>query len=520
MINKLCPMGKCYYKMMWGRARRTKIREAYGFYAKRRREQAIIVQNATTWKLRKMKRGHTSTLRDVSNAFPSPSHEEMDRMVDRVAKEEDRAIIKHRYKQSRMVIKEATGRKVVIKPRTGGLRGDGCMAEMFSAMYDPHVDRWIKRRRNEERIKLEAMDPVTGEIIQVGTTLFADDINETNVTENSEELDRVWAYSTEMLNEEIGPMGMAQNMDKAENIVCFMGTGATKETRKAEKRNDEKGKGITASKAKYLGNVKQAEGQTNANLKKRKNAMREGCNAYKGLWSKKGVQMKTKRTIFMGMVFNTGLAGMEAERPRWREIQEIDTMCMKLLKKMVGQEGSRETEYGRRGKTNKEIREMVGIPNMHSELRHRRLRWLQDIIKNEGENEQLRAAVFGQMTIEREGIGENPYMGQWVKDSQGIYDEIGKEEKVRERIENEGVIWMFDRWVMREFLRSDTKRMRKYEDERPGETEMEEQEPVAKERKRCGHIPENGQQCDYWGDEQGMGTHKLDAHGTHSNVFT
>ena len=47
LINKLCPARKAFFKILWERARPKKAIFAYGFYAHRRREQAILVQNVT-----------------------------------------------------------------------------------------------------------------------------------------------------------------------------------------------------------------------------------------------------------------------------------------------------------------------------------------------------------------------------------------------------------------------------------------------------------------------------------------
>ena len=82
LINMLCPLGKAFFKIIWDEAECTKYDFAYGFYDGRRREQAILVQYVTTWKLRTATRNsgnnsksdfnHITTLRDVANAFPSP----------------------------------------------------------------------------------------------------------------------------------------------------------------------------------------------------------------------------------------------------------------------------------------------------------------------------------------------------------------------------------------------------------------------------------------------------------------
>ena len=58
---------------------------AYGYYQRRRREQAILVQHACAGRLLEAARSapisekclysHVTTLRDIANAFPSVSHD-------------------------------------------------------------------------------------------------------------------------------------------------------------------------------------------------------------------------------------------------------------------------------------------------------------------------------------------------------------------------------------------------------------------------------------------------------------
>lgn len=88
-------MGKVFFQLLWEDTTPIKKPFAYGFYAKRRREQAMLVQNATSWKLRKLHINHTHTARDISNAFPSPSHQALSNMIDQVARPKSKAILKH-----------------------------------------------------------------------------------------------------------------------------------------------------------------------------------------------------------------------------------------------------------------------------------------------------------------------------------------------------------------------------------------------------------------------------------------
>ena len=60
-----------------------------------------------------------------------------------------------------------------------------------------------RKRREELRDGLWACDPISGEPVQVGKTLHAEDAQETNVTETIEELNGVLHVSNWILNKEL-----------------------------------------------------------------------------------------------------------------------------------------------------------------------------------------------------------------------------------------------------------------------------------------------------------------------------
>ena len=85
LINIMCPLGKVFFKRIWETQDRQTYDFSYGYTKNRRREQAILVKHVVSWKLRKKFKeqgnrkckdyNHTTTYRDVANAFPSPKHE-------------------------------------------------------------------------------------------------------------------------------------------------------------------------------------------------------------------------------------------------------------------------------------------------------------------------------------------------------------------------------------------------------------------------------------------------------------
>ena len=103
-----------------------------------------------------------------------------------------------------MVVRGHGGKEVVVRPGCGGLQGDTAMAPMFSSMYDAGIDEWVEGCR-DSRGGLEALDPVSGEEQQLASTVFADDVQETNVEDGEGGMEEMIGHSggafEEMLKE-------------------------------------------------------------------------------------------------------------------------------------------------------------------------------------------------------------------------------------------------------------------------------------------------------------------------------
>ncbi len=59
----------------------------------------------------------------MANAFPSPSHEALDKAVGECALEDDQVLVKARYRQTVMHIRAQGGRTITVKPGVGGTTG-------------------------------------------------------------------------------------------------------------------------------------------------------------------------------------------------------------------------------------------------------------------------------------------------------------------------------------------------------------------------------------------------------------
>ena len=107
------------------------------------------------------------------------------------------------------------------------------MPDMFAGVYDPVVNDWIQLRNQATQSSITAMDPLTGQVVDVSTTVYADDIKERNMTRNETHRQLVVNQSTQILDYFLDTMDMAQNLDKAEHIPNYMNPGCVNETRRS-----------------------------------------------------------------------------------------------------------------------------------------------------------------------------------------------------------------------------------------------------------------------------------------------
>ena len=95
----------------------------------------------------------------------------------------------------------------MVQPGSGGLQGDVSMPSQFAAIYDPKIADWIAQKNALLDSALEAYDPLTGRLIDVGTTVYADDAGETNLTKDEEHRLEVNRISSETMDEVLDELG-------------------------------------------------------------------------------------------------------------------------------------------------------------------------------------------------------------------------------------------------------------------------------------------------------------------------
>eukprot|EP00959_Pyramimonas_sp_CCMP1952_P223769 4678715-Pyramimonas_sp.AAC.1 len=122
-------------------------------------------------------------------------------------------------------------------------------------------------------------------------------------------------------------------------------------------------------------------------------------------WYQKGVPHRWERCIFLCHVLNTGLSGVEAFVLTASQLRTLELAVAGLARRAMRGEATWEDEDGQiRSMTTEEVMRWWRLVPIASELRVRRLRWLQACVRRPGAHKQMIAAVFGSVSYEEEGM--------------------------------------------------------------------------------------------------------------------
>ena len=250
-LKSVGSVGKVFYTKINEKCRDEKFDFAYGYYGHRRREQALLVHHAVVWRLMEASRetagagknnySFVATLRDISNAFPSMSHESMDKRMKNLADPKPARFLATRHGNMHVQVNTKTGGDLVVKPGAGGAQGDGVMPTVFRRTYELELEDRMEDKKGDLESEVRAQDPVTKKMVNVSDTVFADDLKEINLVRSADEAVEAVARSGVLLDQKLEAMKMKQNVEKAEHVLMFLGAweggadqGSDEETRGCE----------------------------------------------------------------------------------------------------------------------------------------------------------------------------------------------------------------------------------------------------------------------------------------------
>ena len=164
----------------------------------------------------------------------------------------------------------------------------------------------------------------------------------------------------------------------------------------------------------------------------------------------------------------------------------------------------------KRWKTNEEIRKIMNVSNLQSELHYRRLSWLREMLMRPAENVQLRAALVGTLDIDQEDQQDrNPWVQQFIDALKQLLTHMSRPDTLEEDLQAQGDQLLFDRTYMDWLIGAPISSVRSYLDPVPPETEAAENPAL---RLICNVILEDGSMCPYAGTAAQMNMHRTVTH--------
>ena len=469
IINLLDPLGKGYYKQIWRRAPPRTWHFATGFTQGRRREQGILQARVVQHRLKQKGKGYISSSYDVSNAFPSMAHSVLDGVIDyKFADDKKNAdILKTRYREAYMYVQTETGGAVLGKMRAGGMQGDSIMPEQFGEGYNEGVEVWAEQTRGEGEKSLIAKEPTTGDSFDTSISVYADDLWRTGIVKTMDEAQAQVEEWDESIDTQLHLRDMGQNRGKKEHMVKFIGKGAAKEMQRAYM--EEVGvEGTMRQTVRYLGAWLNVDGKNGMEVRKRKEAAHAGWMAMGGLWSNNQIERSIKIVVFRSLVKSSLLSGQEAVCLLKGELETMEKtqnwyLCRLMRRGTWNMEEERWTS-----KSMAEVRRELGVATIASEMRSRRIKWLQQIGQHPERNMNMLAALTGsyewdmipQLTNEGWATEEtNPWLAQFLKDLDYVCQDS---EQVAQEMIPAGWYGIF---CSKAFWKYDTRRLWRYGDE-------------------------------------------------------
>ncbi len=390
----------------------------YGYRSKRRREEAILVQQGISWRARAAGLSSTKLLDDMTNAFACTHHEELRKTVETLPSS---GYYVQRIVNATIIVTTADGTTLAVRNTTGGLMGERNAAEMFAGTFNPKISLWNLRMARHLPYQSGKMGwatcGITGKKIDVSLCTFADDLaKELSVPRAMqkdhgayESLQTLISTSNEYLDETLEDGGWVQNKSKQLIMPSIVGTGAKYNTRRFY-ANENGLEGTISNAGRCLGPMINMQQSVTEEKAVRCQTIRNGWRAMGALWWS-DVPYSTKRIFFMSRVQAPALTAQEVMNSSPTVHRIYDKMLSKYLRVMmkgaasgavrtVNDEGKTEIAY--KPMRTKQVWRYWRLVPTALEVRRRRIAWYQELCREPEYHLQVLAILFGTMAFESE----------------------------------------------------------------------------------------------------------------------
>ena len=153
----------------------------------------------------------------------SPGHHKLDDQVDKVARREDRKLLRESYgNAATMVLDTVDGMLAAAGVGCGDLQGTEHASYLLVDTYHPILDAW---RRNAEDALLQVVNPFTHTEQDMSLSSYPDDVANAKNFEVVDNLQEQVANEDALFDMWLADIETAQNVDKQEYVVHVCGKG-------------------------------------------------------------------------------------------------------------------------------------------------------------------------------------------------------------------------------------------------------------------------------------------------------
>lgn len=243
--------------------------------------------------------------------------------------------------------------------------------------------------------------PIDVTIVDNGLAVFVDDVAVQCAAPTWEELHQGAEAVTYNLEKHLQLKGYSQNSNKQKSILGYRGVGSYQATRKRQRQGIVCPYGEVVRQARYLGYQFNGAGDPSDDINMRIRAGNIAWSRAKALWRRSELPFAVIRILFLALVQNTFLTGLEIWVIHPSQLERITRAITKKLRYLLAVRWRRQEWGGEAALPGAAIRSTWRVATAETEVRIRRLRMYQSWAKRPEQFVQPITAVFGTLRIDK-----------------------------------------------------------------------------------------------------------------------
>ena len=388
---------------------------AFGAVRFKQREEAIGIQLHNMFRCSMSGMSHLSQMFDLTNAFYCPNHESLheyhkyfSNTINRTGEQ-----VYHDVLENNISVIQCSDGYALLNPESGVAPGLSEATRIFNWAYERPICKFLDEAK-EELDLMSAFSPVTKTWVNTALTSFVDDVCVSLVTRSHHQMPRVAENMLSKFDASIAPFGFKQNLSKACTLLRLHGVGSR--TTMKEVSNIE---GVNAVvHARYLGPRLHWQGRNHIEVTNRINNAWSSFHMYKSLWSSRA-NFKFKVCVFQATVISVLLSGLVVFVLSKTEFKRLSACYYNLLRrfdaghaceKILDAQGK---VVAHKSLSNTQVCKKLHMCSLTTELRMRRLTFLQNMLRHPKVHNMYLSSLFGQYKFEQSM--PEPSANPWIK---------------------------------------------------------------------------------------------------------